>query len=208
MMGGVHRPERELRRCLGCTRRGSRLRDINVTGWGRTLPEARGRWRARPGAADTPPASRIRRQPWWPRRGRARRWNRSTNRAAASAGRLTRRDADDERAGIVSRQRPGPAAASLAGALGGVAREGSSRTFNTEPRCAAGLASCSTWRSRSSTVPCAREESRGHQRTDSRHGRPTLRHSAGLATHDGSCRVEHLPVTITRWPPGGRYTRK
>jgi fumarate reductase flavoprotein subunit len=52
-----------------------------------------------------------------------------------------------------------------------------------------------------------REESRGaHQRTDfpSRDDRRFLAHSLIHPNSDGSCVVEYLPVTITRWPPGER----
>jgi fumarate reductase flavoprotein subunit len=52
-----------------------------------------------------------------------------------------------------------------------------------------------------------REESRGaHQRTDfpARDDTRFLAHSLIHRTDDGSARVEYLPVTITRWPPGER----
>jgi fumarate reductase flavoprotein subunit len=52
-----------------------------------------------------------------------------------------------------------------------------------------------------------REESRGaHQRTDfpARDDRRYLAHSLASRGADGSCRVDYLPVTITRWPPGER----
>jgi len=52
-----------------------------------------------------------------------------------------------------------------------------------------------------------REESRGaHQRTDfaARDDVRFLAHSLVHRSADGSARVEHLPVTITRWPPGER----
>jgi succinate dehydrogenase flavoprotein subunit len=52
-----------------------------------------------------------------------------------------------------------------------------------------------------------REESRGaHQRLDfpKRDDRRFLAHSLCRREADGSCRVEYLPVTITRWPPGER----
>jgi fumarate reductase flavoprotein subunit len=53
----------------------------------------------------------------------------------------------------------------------------------------------------------AREESRGaHQRTDfeARDDERFLAHSLVRRGDDGAARVEHLPVTITRWPPGER----
>ena len=58
-------------------------------------------------------------------------------------------------------------------------------------------------------VPCAlrREESRGaHQRTDfpARDDERYLAHSLVYRDAAGSPRVDYLPVTITRWPPGER----
>jgi fumarate reductase flavoprotein subunit len=52
-----------------------------------------------------------------------------------------------------------------------------------------------------------REESRGaHQRTDfpARDDQRFLAHSLAHREPDGSPRVTHLPVTVTRWPPGER----
>jgi fumarate reductase flavoprotein subunit len=52
-----------------------------------------------------------------------------------------------------------------------------------------------------------REESRGaHQRTDfpARDDQRFLAHSLAYREPDGSCRVDYMPVTITRWPPGER----
>ena len=59
-----------------------------------------------------------------------------------------------------------------------------------------------------------RKESRGaHQRTDypERDDEKYLAHSlayrtaeGGRKSGDGAPRIEHLPVTITRWPPGER----
>jgi len=52
-----------------------------------------------------------------------------------------------------------------------------------------------------------REESRGaHQRLDfpKRDDGRFLAHSLCRRGADGSCRIEYLPVTITRWPPGER----
>jgi len=52
-----------------------------------------------------------------------------------------------------------------------------------------------------------REESRGaHQRTDfpDRDDERFLAHSLVHREPDGSPRVSHLPVTVTRWPPGKR----
>jgi fumarate reductase flavoprotein subunit len=52
-----------------------------------------------------------------------------------------------------------------------------------------------------------REESRGaHQRIDfpKRDDKQFLAHSVAYRESDGSCRLEYLPVKITRWPPGER----
>ena len=52
-----------------------------------------------------------------------------------------------------------------------------------------------------------REESRGaHQRTDfpARDDERFLTHQLAHREPDGSARIEQLPVTITRWPPGER----
>jgi fumarate reductase flavoprotein subunit len=53
----------------------------------------------------------------------------------------------------------------------------------------------------------AREESRGaHQRTDfpARDDGRFLAHSLITRTTDGRCRLDYVPVTITRWPPAER----
>ena len=52
-----------------------------------------------------------------------------------------------------------------------------------------------------------REESRGsHQRTDhpDRDDEKFLSHSLAYRQDDGSPRIDYLPVTITKWPPGER----
>jgi fumarate reductase flavoprotein subunit len=52
-----------------------------------------------------------------------------------------------------------------------------------------------------------REESRGaHQRTDfpKRDDEHFLAHTLVHREPDGTARIDHLPVTITRWPPGER----
>ena len=88
-----------------------------------------------------------------------------------------------------------------------IALDDHSRTFNTELTAALELgymldvAEC--------MVQCAlhRTESRGaHQRTDfpKRDDVKFLAHSLVSRNSDGSSRVEYLPVTITRWPPGER----
>jgi fumarate reductase flavoprotein subunit len=89
----------------------------------------------------------------------------------------------------------------------GVALDDHSRTFNTELLAALELGFMldvaeaivhSAWR---------REESRGaHQRTDfpARDDQRFLAHTLIFRNADGSCRIEYLPVTITRWPPAER----
>ena len=88
-----------------------------------------------------------------------------------------------------------------------VAVQDSSRTFNTELTTVLELSSMLDVAE--SIVHCAlwREESRGaHQRTDftDRDDERFLAHSLIYRNSDGSSRVEYLPVTITRWPPGER----
>ncbi|HWT82435.1 MAG TPA: succinate dehydrogenase/fumarate reductase flavoprotein subunit, partial [Candidatus Methylomirabilis sp.] len=56
-----------------------------------------------------------------------------------------------------------------------------------------------------------RRESRGsHQRTDypQRDDHNYLAHSLAFRMEDGPPRIEYLPVTITRWPPGQRVYGK
>jgi fumarate reductase flavoprotein subunit len=88
-----------------------------------------------------------------------------------------------------------------------VALQDHSRTFNTELTAALELSFMLDVAE--TIVHCAlrREESRGaHQRTDfpARDDERFLAHSLASRNGDGSCRVEYLPVTITRWPPGER----
>ncbi len=88
-----------------------------------------------------------------------------------------------------------------------VAVQDSSRTFNTELTAVLELSFMLDVAE--SIVHCAlrREESRGaHQRTDftGRDDERFLAHSLTYRNSDGSSRVEYLPVTITRWPPGER----
>jgi fumarate reductase flavoprotein subunit len=82
-----------------------------------------------------------------------------------------------------------------------------SHTFNTELESALELGYMLDVAE--SMVQCAlqRKESRGaHQRTDyaARNDERYLAHSVIYRNSDGSSRVEYLPVTITRWPPGER----
>jgi fumarate reductase flavoprotein subunit len=88
-----------------------------------------------------------------------------------------------------------------------IAIEDHSRTFNTE--LASVLEFSFMLDVAESIVHCAmrREESRGaHQRTDfpARDDERFLAHSLIYQDPDGSCRIEYLPVTLTRWPPGER----
>jgi len=95
----------------------------------------------------------------------------------------------------------------LQGRYRNVALDDPSRTFNTELPAALELgfmldvAEC--------IVRCAieRTESRGaHQRTDfpKRDDANFLKHSLVYRDNDGTARVQYLPVSITRWPPGER----
>jgi fumarate reductase flavoprotein subunit len=90
---------------------------------------------------------------------------------------------------------------------GNIALDDHSRTFNTELIAALELGFMLDVAE--SMVACAlqRTESRGaHQRTDfpARDDKKFLAHSLVHRKADGSYRVEYLPVTITRWPPGER----
>jgi fumarate reductase flavoprotein subunit len=86
-----------------------------------------------------------------------------------------------------------------------------SRTFNTELLGALELSFMLDVAETMVHSALRREESRGaHQRTDfpARDDQRFLAHSLAWRNADGSCRVEHLPVTITRWPPGERVYGK
>jgi fumarate reductase flavoprotein subunit len=88
-----------------------------------------------------------------------------------------------------------------------VALEDHSLTFNTE--LIAALELTFMLDVAEAIVRCAlgREESRGaHQRTDfpARDDQRFLAHSLIWRNPDGSCRIDYLPVTITRWPPAER----
>ena len=82
-----------------------------------------------------------------------------------------------------------------------------SRTFNTE---LAGWLELENLLDVAETIlrsAAERRESRGaHQRTDhpERDDERFLRHSVAARGVDGRARVEHRPVTITRWPPAER----
>jgi succinate dehydrogenase flavoprotein subunit len=88
-----------------------------------------------------------------------------------------------------------------------IAIEDRSTTFNTERVAALELAFMLDVAGAIVAAGLTREESRGaHQRTDfaRRDDQRYLAHSLIHRNPDGSSRVEYLPVTITRWPPGER----
>jgi fumarate reductase flavoprotein subunit len=88
-----------------------------------------------------------------------------------------------------------------------VAVEDGSRTFNTERTTVLELSFMLDVALAIVTSARLREESRGaHQRTDfpKRDDQRFLAHSLASRQPDHSCRVQYLPVTITRWPPGER----
>ncbi len=82
-----------------------------------------------------------------------------------------------------------------------------SRTFNTELISALELGYMLDLAEVILRSAAQRTESRGaHQRTDhpDRDDERFLAHSMVHRTADGSARIEYLPVTITKWPPGDR----
>jgi succinate dehydrogenase flavoprotein subunit len=90
---------------------------------------------------------------------------------------------------------------------GDMAIEDRSRTFNTERVAALELGFMLDVADAIVHAALRREESRGaHQRTDfpKRDDERFLAHSLMYRNADGSCRVEYVPVTITRWPPAER----
>ena len=91
--------------------------------------------------------------------------------------------------------------------FGNLRIEDQSRTFNTERVAALELSFMLDVAEAIVNAALRREESRGaHQRTDfpARDDQRFLAHSLIYRTPDASCRVEYLPVTLTRWPPGER----
>jgi fumarate reductase flavoprotein subunit len=79
--------------------------------------------------------------------------------------------------------------------------------FNTELVAALELANMLDIAETTLHSAVQREESRGaHQRTDftTRDDARFLNHALAYRDSDGSVRIERLPVTITRWPPGER----
>jgi fumarate reductase flavoprotein subunit len=92
-----------------------------------------------------------------------------------------------------------------------IALQDHSRTFNTELVSALELSFMLDVAEAIIHSAARREESRGaHQRTDfpARDDKRFLAHSLVYRNADGSCRVEYLPVTITRWPPAERVYGK
>jgi fumarate reductase flavoprotein subunit len=88
-----------------------------------------------------------------------------------------------------------------------VAIQDHSRTFNTELVAALELSFMLDVAECIVHSALRREESRGaHQRTDftKRDDERYLAHSLVHRNPDGTPRVEYLPVSITRWPPGER----
>ena len=95
----------------------------------------------------------------------------------------------------------------LQGRVGNVGVADTSRSFNTELLAALELANMLDIGETMLESGLRREESRGaHQRTDfpSRDDEKFLMHQLVTRADDGTPRLEPLPVTITRWPPGER----
>jgi fumarate reductase flavoprotein subunit len=91
--------------------------------------------------------------------------------------------------------------------VGNVGLADTSRSFNTELLAALELANMLDISECILQAGMHREESRGaHQRTDfpARDDDQFLTHLLVHRNPDGTSRVERLPVTITRWPPGER----
>jgi fumarate reductase flavoprotein subunit len=117
----------------------------------------------------------------------------------------------EESAGIY---RSGPGLAKAADRLGAleerarrISLDDHSRTFNTELVTALELQFMVEVARTMVASALKREESRGaHQRIDfpNRDDQRFLAHSLCRRGTDGSCQIEYLPVTITRWPPGER----
>ncbi len=88
-----------------------------------------------------------------------------------------------------------------------VALDDHSRTFNTELTSALELSYMLDLAAAIVQSALQRKESRGsHQRTDhpERDDARYLSHSLAYRSEGGPPRIEYLPVTITRWPPGER----
>jgi fumarate reductase flavoprotein subunit len=95
----------------------------------------------------------------------------------------------------------------LQGRFANVRLQDHSHTFNTELPAAVELSFMLDVAEAIVGSALRREESRGaHQRTDfpARDDGRFLAHSLAYRNPDGTCRVDYLPVTITRWPPAER----
>jgi fumarate reductase flavoprotein subunit len=91
--------------------------------------------------------------------------------------------------------------------FGGITLDDHSRTFNTQLMAALELSGMLEVAESMVHAALWREESRGaHQRTDfpKRDDQKFLAHSIAHRNAEGPPRIEPLPVTITRWPPGER----
>ncbi len=95
--------------------------------------------------------------------------------------------------------------------FGDIRLDDRSYTFNTELTAALELSFMLDVAEAIVQSARGRRESRGsHQRKDhpQRDDENFLTHSLAYRTPDGPPRIEHLPVTITRWPPGKRVYGK
>ncbi len=104
-------------------------------------------------------------------------------------------------------QKGADAIAELQDRAASIGIQDTSRSFNTELVAALELANMLDVAECMLASGVRREESRGaHQRTDfpARDDERFLVHQLTLREPDGPPRVEQLPVTITRWPPGER----
>jgi fumarate reductase flavoprotein subunit len=91
--------------------------------------------------------------------------------------------------------------------FGNVNLEDRSRTFNTELTACLELSNMLDLADTIIQSALNRTESRGaHQRTDhpARDDEKFLAHSLAHRAANGPSRIDYLPVTITRWPPGER----
>jgi len=91
--------------------------------------------------------------------------------------------------------------------FGDLSLDDNSYTFNTELTAALELSYMLDVAQTIVQSALERRESRGsHQRTDypQRDDERFLANSLAYRVEDGSSRIEYLPVTITRWPPGKR----
>ena len=91
--------------------------------------------------------------------------------------------------------------------VGNVSLDDRSHTFNTELVAYLELLNMVDLADTIMQSALERKESRGaHQRTDhpQRDDDNFLVHSLAYRTENDHARIEYLPVTITRWPPGER----